>query len=148
MYYATDKTVLFILTILFILLIYKLRNADIDTKIALYLSVPYILVEGSARLFELYRIFPHIDVPSHFFFGVGATALLILMYKKSYKFSLAVILSIGIIWEMSEIVFDRIFPDFPNWYKDIFFWDGFWDITVKVLGSIIVGYVLIRKNEG
>ncbi len=143
----TEIVIISILSLCILTIVYYHNKVEKDTKLAFYLGIPFILVELSARIFELYRIFPSVDIFSHAFFGVFVMGLFMLIYKKRFKVGFGVVFAIGVLWEIGEITFDKIFPHYPQWYKDIFFWDGFWDIVVKLIASAITGYIILKKKE-
>ncbi|MBW3017053.1 hypothetical protein KY316_01670 [Candidatus Woesearchaeota archaeon] len=120
---------------------------------SLSMYVIYLVYEVTLRIYDLYMVTPVVGAPSHFFAGLGTGALLFLVFK-SHNFrrvkTLSVFCSFLIagLWELLEHVQEMIFYNPPTMI-DYFFWDGFWDMVLFVLGSILalyaVNYLFHRK---
>jgi hypothetical protein len=120
--------------------------------VALVLLAAFLCIEMVIRMYNLYYHEPLVDVPSHFFAGlaIGAAAAWVwslneVRHKKLA--TLGVTLVIAIIWEILETLQELVVEN-PPYLKDIFFWDGFWDIIVTVLGGVfsLVFISIIRKT--
>ncbi|NQU83794.1 MAG: hypothetical protein HQ536_03720 [Parcubacteria group bacterium] len=115
---------------------------------ALVLSIAFLLVELGARIYDLYKYWPWIDVPSHFFAGMAITciALWIISLSKLQKrktVAICLTLVISIFWELLETIEEKITPlSVPPYLRDYFFWDGFWDILVAIFGGLFLLVVL------
>ncbi|MBW3534227.1 MAG: hypothetical protein KY453_03250 [Gemmatimonadetes bacterium] len=107
--------------------------------------------EGAIRLFDLYRRFPHVDVPSHVLSGValGATFLWALERAgepRPYRLlaTLGVALMAGL-WEAMELVDEAITPDPPH-LRDRFVWDGAVDVLVTTAAGALAVALLTRRH--
>lgn len=117
------------------------------TTLALILVLPFILMEWYMRANGLYATMPYLDKPVHFLFGVGVAGIVYLIYSKEHNPRLvlwwAFILSM--IWEMMEIIGDQVIPQSAG-MTDLFFFDGFFDIVVSVIGAYLT-YLFIKKRN-
>ena len=115
--------------------------------LALAFFIIFLIVEVTLRIWDLYKHIPMVDVPSHFFAGMAITCLSYWIYTLSptkHKKLLAMTVSIVIsfIWELLEIVQEKLTPD-PPYLRDFFFWDGFWDIIIAIIGGLILLFVTL-----
>jgi len=108
--------------------------------IALILLIIFLLIELFLRIYNLYFHEPLVDVPSHFFAGmaIGAGVMWILAlneirHKKLWTVFFTFV--VAIVWEILETLEELIIPN-PPYLQDIFFWDGFFDIVITVIGGI------------
>ena len=122
----------------------KVRQRQIKrTTIALLLTLPYLLLEWTARAFDLYTYSPLIDIPIHIFFGVAFASITILVYYKSLSFVLIWSFIVSVFWESVEIAGDFFVPAAAV-LLDPLFYDGITDVVTTFVGAIITIYV-IRK---
>ena len=122
--------------------------------VALFLFILFLIVEVGLRVYDAYRYVRMVDVPSHFFAGMAIGTLAYWFYaltetKHKRVMSVVVVFIISILWEIVEILQEKIILN-PPYLVDVFFWDGFWDIIVAVAGGIVVFGVLgiIKKHTG
>ena len=119
-------------------------NNSKEWKHAILVALPVLLADIFARIFDLYRIIPGFGYFGHFWIGIALTSALILVYNKSFKFIFMSNLIIAFLWEVAEIIQDKIFAVItPNWLLDTYK-DGFIDMTLQITGTII-GYHIIKK---
>ena len=125
---------------------YRFPNNNLFV-VALLSLVAFLLVELVIRIYNLYKTAPFVDIPSHFFAGIAlGTGIywvlsLTLIYRKKTMTILFTFIGAGI-WEILETL-EEIVIENPPWMKDIFFWDGFWDIIITVIGGI---FALVLLN--
>ncbi|MBR9691593.1 hypothetical protein GOV06_02305 [Candidatus Woesearchaeota archaeon] len=107
---------------------------------ALISLIIFLMMELFVRSFNLYKHLPFVDIPSHFFAGIAlfigiywVLSLTAIIRKKTWAILLTFIASI--FWEILETLEDLVLPN-PSYLKDIFFWDGFWDIIVAIIGGL------------
>jgi len=84
-----------------------------------------------------------IDIPSHFFAGMAIASLAIWLLhftkgKYCNSFVLISTLIVAVFWEIFEMVGEAFILD-PPYLQDFFFWDGFWDVVITLIG----GYIFI-----
>ncbi len=121
----------------------------------LSLWILFLGLELIFRVNSFYRIFPLIDVPAHFLSGLAlaATFLFILSHYTRYRakvaYSLLLVFIVAVAWEMVEMV-QEIFVLDPIHLRDYFFWDGFFDIVVEIVGALSFFLILriIKKKTG
>ena len=111
--------------------------------IALLLTAIFVSFELVLRIHDLYKPMYWVDIPSHFFAGMAIASLAIWLLhftKGKYRNSFIMIatLLLALFWEVLEMVGEVLIPD-PPYLQDFFFWDGFWDVIVTLLG----GYAFI-----
>jgi len=109
---------------------------------AMFFTILWLLLELVARIYDFYRIIPWIDIPSHILAGIALAAFLTwFIYQSNIKRkNLLVILwviAVSTVFEIGEILEEKIFPNQPLHLQDIFFWDGFWDIIMAIIGGLI-----------
>jgi hypothetical protein len=122
--------------------------------VALMLLVTFLFIEVVARSYNLYQTFPDIDVPSHFFAGMAicSGAFWIMSLNQIRRKKLAAVLctfAAAIVWEILETIEEMVIPN-SVYLRDIFFWDGFFDIFFTVLGGIFVFvflYIIKRRTN-
>lgn len=120
-------------------------------RVAFGLAAAFAVVEGTIRLFDLYRRFPWVDVPSHLLSGAAVTALLVLYLNRrgvrrwvGWSLFGNVIVALG--WEVAETVDEIVSPD-PVHLQDVFVWDGLGDIASALLGGVILLWAISRKKR-
>lgn len=117
------------------------RNRHVKrTTAALFLALPYLVLEWCARAYGLYIIFPPVDIFIHFFFGIAFASIAFLIYEKKLRFILYSIFIVSIIWEIIEIIGD-MFPAGAA-IPDPFFNDGILDILFAMAGAVAALYCL------
>ena len=114
---------------------------------ALIGAVIFLSWETTIRTWDLYRTMPWVDLPGHFLSGMASSALVYWLLQRwrsrrnrtDRPYVLAVVASIviGLLWEASEIIGERIWPDPPHLH-DHFWWDGFWDVIAATVGAVAV----------
>ena len=136
----------------------KLKHVCVHNEyliLALFLWIVALLVELTARFYDLYRIFPDVDVISHFAAGVAIAAFLFWLFVRHHldkKYNVNLYIAIGsiivsIFWEIIETVQEWFFYN-PAYLVDIFFWDGFFDIIFALLGTFVfLVYINKKKNK-
>ncbi|PIN73579.1 hypothetical protein COV20_05135 [Candidatus Woesearchaeota archaeon CG10_big_fil_rev_8_21_14_0_10_45_16] len=117
--------------------------------IALLTFIAYLLLEVTIRIYNLYRLVPVVDVPSHLVGGAALgcgifwiVSLNQVKQKGIFTFFLAIVGAF--IWELFETLQELIFYN-PPYLIDIFWWDGFWDVVVTILGAILA-ILTIKSN--
>ncbi|MFH1332072.1 MAG: hypothetical protein ABIH63_02190 [archaeon] len=93
------------------------------------------------RVYDLYRIFPDVDIVSHILSGVTLYVIIywILTKTKAERKNITTLsftLLIAFAWEAVEYLEDRIVLNTP-YLVDYFFWDGAVDIITTMLGAVI-----------
>ncbi|MFH1211169.1 MAG: hypothetical protein V1645_04630 [archaeon] len=108
-------------------------------------SIVFLIVflgsELMFRMYDLYRIFPEVDIISHLLSGMtlGAGIYWIFTLNSVRKKALMAVFFtfvVGVIWEILEMLEEKVVPN-PPWLRDYFFYDGAFDILVMVIGSIL-----------
>ena len=123
----------------------KVRHQN-ELIMALYLWGLFLLNETTIRTYDVYRIFPNIDLWAHFVAGIAlaATAFWIAdrfdLYHTNWL-AFGITAGASLVWELIEITQQFLVVNPPHLY-DIFFWDGFFDVILAVVGMIT--FVLIR----
>lgn len=115
--------------------------------LSLFLFILFLVVEVTLRIWDLYKHIPMVDVPSHFFAGMAVGCLTYWIYlmtpaKHKNLMALFITIIISLIWELLEIVQEKLLPDPPH-LSDFFFWDGVWDTVVAIIGATILLYVIL-----
>jgi uncharacterized membrane protein YjdF len=111
----------------------------------------FLFIEVVARSYDLYRVFPNIDIISHFFAGMAicSGAFWVISLNKIRRKKIAAVICVFIatvIWEILETVEEIVIPN-SVYFRDIFFWDGFFDIIFTVLGGVFVFAFLYLIKE-
>jgi hypothetical protein len=122
--------------------------------IALILLATFLFIEVVARSYELYRVFPDVDVISHFFAGmaISAGSFWVMSLNSIRRKKIASIICtfiVAVIWEILETLEETVIQN-SVYLRDIFFWDGFFDIFFTVLGGIFVFaflYIIKRRTN-
>lgn len=115
-----------------------------NTTWALFLMMPYLLSEWTARAFNFYESFPSIDMLIHFSFGVAFVSVASLIYMNSAKSIGFWLVVTSFAWEGLEMIGDAILSQ-PSYHLDIFFWDGTIDILMNILGGVLV-YAIFKPT--
>jgi hypothetical protein len=122
------------------------RQSLLSTALSLW--VVALIIEVIIRTYDLYRIAPDVDVLSHLCAGVAMAATMFWLSDKikfpHYRFA-AIIGTIvfSLLWELTETLQELVIYN-PPYLLDFFFWDGFFDVIVALLGAII--FVFVRRN--
>jgi hypothetical protein len=122
--------------------------------VAMILLVTFLFIEVVIRSYDLYHDMPDVDVLSHFFAGmaISAGAFWVMSLNRIRRKKIASVLitfAAAIAWEILETLEDLIVLN-PTPLKDIFFWDGFFDIIFTVAGGIflfIFLHIIQRKTS-
>ncbi len=114
------------------------------TTWALFLMVPYLMSEWTARAFNLYESFSYIDLIVHFSFGVAFVSIASLIYMKPARSSGLWLVITSFTWEALEKIGDAILSQ-PSYHIDIFFWDGVTDVLMNLLGGLLI-YLILKKT--
>ena len=113
-------------------------------KHSILIGLPILIVDIFARIFNLYQRIEGFGYFGHFWIGIALIAILMLVYNKKFKFIIWFNLSLAFLWELAEIIQDKIFASItPLWLIDTY-WDGLLDITLTIVGTL-VGYYLIKR---
>ncbi len=116
--------------------------------ITLSLFIAFLLVELIFRIHDLYRIFPSVDIISHFMSGMATTSLFYWLFSLNSRNEIKAILStfmIAIIWEILEELEEMILPNL-TYLKDYFFWDGVFDIIFMIIGGLVILTIFKKLN--
>lgn len=110
--------------------------------LSLSLLALFLFTESWIRELDLYRTFPSVDIPSHFIGGMATASTILWILSltpigERRILSIAFTFLVAVIWEIMETLQEMIIPD-PPYLQDYFFWDGFWDIAVTVIGGVSV----------
>jgi uncharacterized membrane protein YfcA len=108
---------------------------------ALSLAVFFLGVEVIIRIWDLYRLFPPVDLVSHVLAGMAvcAFAYWVVVRREGAQGRKGAILStlvVALLWEGVELIQERLWPD-PPWLEDVFFWDGVFDVIATVAGGFL-----------
>ena len=119
--------------------------------VGLIFIVFFLLIEVVLRMYNAYYHFPEVDIPSHIFAGM---AILIAVYwilsvnrvKSKIIFSIFYTFIIAIVWEIIETLQELVIDNPPH-LRDIFFWDGFFDIIFTIVGGLfgLVFLYILRR---
>lgn len=118
---------------------------------ALLGAVLFLGWETTVRSWDLYRTAPLVDIPGHFLAGVASSALGYWYFQrrrsrknrtdKPYVLAVIVSLVVAFAWEAIEKAQEMVAPD-PAHLRDVFWWDGFWDVVASTVGAIVVFPIL------
>lgn len=118
---------------------------------ALLGAVLFLSWETVVRTWDLYRTAPLVDLPGHFLAGVASTALAFWFFQrrrsrrnrtdKPYMLAILASIVVAFIWEAIEKVQEVVSPD-PAYLRDVFWWDGFWDVVASTVGAVLVFPIL------
>lgn len=114
--------------------------------IALLSLIVFLALEVVIRSYNLYKEAPLVDIPSHFFAGIALATILYwivsLTTLRKKKFVVIFFTFVGAsIWEVMETLEELIIYN-PPYLRDFFFWDGFWDIIVTLVGGVLAVVIL------
>lgn len=110
----------------------------------------FLGIETIARMYNWYQLFPKYDLLSHFLFGLSWYGIYFLWKQKDKQklskkgfFDRAFLSYIGValFWEFLEKIGDTILFN-TDYLMDIFFWDGFYDVVVGLIGLLFAYYIL------
>lgn len=133
-----------VLFLTFLLVEALVINNSKEWKLAILISLPVLLADIFARIFALYKIISGFGYFGHFWIGIALTATLILVYNKSFKLLLPFNIIIAFLWEVAELIQDKIFIAItPTWLLDTHA-DSLLDMGLQVAGTI-TGYYLIKR---
>jgi hypothetical protein len=112
----------------------------------------FIIVEGSIRIFDLYRRVPWVDVPSHALSGAAVTgAILWWLRERRPTFSPRLALlgnaAVAVAWEVLELLDEVVSPDPPH-LQDRFLWDGFGDVAAALAGGCLLLLAIRWRARG
>ncbi len=118
---------------------------------ALLLWIVFLIFELFNRMFDLYAVAPWVDIPSHFLGGIaiGVTAFWVIsltLVKHKKRAAVYCTFLVAVIWEILES-FEDYFITNPPWLKDYFFWDGFWDIVITIVGGVAAMSFLVMLKK-
>lgn len=107
---------------------------------ALIAVVIFLLFELTARIYDLYRDLPNIDIPIHFLAGIALGLAIYWFFtltevRKKKTFTLLLTILAAAIWETLETLEELVSENKP-YLRDFFYWDGFWDIIVTLIGGV------------
>ena len=100
------------------------------------------IFEVIVRANDWYRVYPNVDIITHFswFFS---SLLILYVYTELKALDIFEIVLVGhIVWEIGEMLVDKILPQAPHMI-DVFFWDGFFDIINGVTGAAVAWGVIM-----
>ncbi len=119
-------------------------------------AIVFLSWETVIRTWDLYRTAPIVDLPGHFLSGLATTALaywFLLWLRtrrgltgKPHHGAILISLAVALAWEGIEGIQEMIAPD-PAYLRDVFFWDGFFDVVAALAGSLVV-FPLLRWLRG
>ncbi len=114
-------------------------------------ALAFMAVEGVIRTLDLYRTAPWVDLPSHFLSGAAVTAILCarlpdLSPGRRAGWAMIGNVVVALTWEAAEMI-DEIFTPDPPHLQDFFFWDGFWDVNLALVGGLAILWIL-RSGHG
>ena len=112
--------------------------------ITLVTIVCAFILDASARLLFWYETYPNIDIAIHFGWGVGMSLVLFLFSKLRTRDVFEIMIIGNLLFEFGEMWQDKILPQ-PAYMKDVFFWDGFFDIVVGLIG-VGIGWIIFRRS--
>lgn len=127
-------------------------------RLALTTALLWILflgVEVTARLRELYRTHPPVDLLIHFLSGWALAGTWILLVRRSKRtrsldrtraIGIVGTLAVSVLWEIGEMVEERIRVNPPH-LLDPFLWDGVTDLLMALLGAGMAVVVLTRGQN-
>ena len=125
--------------------------------LALISFIIFVLLEVCSRTYDLFYYFSNIDIPLHILsgFAIMIGFLWVLNFpgfraistEKKRIIAAVSTFIISILWELVEILQELFFTD-PDYLKDVFFWDGFFDVLFSIVGAIVAVLILrLLKNK-
>ncbi len=121
--------------------------------LSLFLTIFFLAIELLARIQDLYIIWPPIDFITHFLGGMAMGSLVLWFYSLSNKNNRKILVMIWVLllsigWELIEMAEEAIFPETIPQLRDYFFWDGFFDIILALIGALVFFQILyFLKNK-
>ncbi|MFH1682997.1 MAG: hypothetical protein ABIA37_04330 [Candidatus Woesearchaeota archaeon] len=112
----------------------------------------FLLFELMSRIYNLYKTFVYVDIPSHFFAGIAIFTCIywtLSLTKVKHKRFMSVFFTLvaALVWEAMETLEEWIIEN-PEYLKDVFFWDGFFDVIFTVAGGIFaINLLYFLKNK-
>lgn len=123
---------------------------------ALLCAVVFLTWETMVRTWDLYRTAPLVDLPGHFLAGCASSALAFWYVQrrrsrrnrteKPYGWAIGISIAIALLWELVEKVQEVVSPD-PAYLRDVFWWDGFFDVVAGTAGAVLV-FPILRWLRG
>ncbi|MBW3015922.1 hypothetical protein KY330_05870 [Candidatus Woesearchaeota archaeon] len=116
--------------------------------------IVFLVVELGNRIYDLYRVAPYVDLPTHFFAGVASAFFFAWLFSvstydtKKLKITIASLVVAGI-WELLETLEEMVVIEKP-YLRDVFLWDGVGDMAAAMLGVfavLILLHYLIEKTD-
>ncbi|MEX1259199.1 MAG: hypothetical protein WEG36_16505 [Gemmatimonadota bacterium] len=109
---------------------------------ALLLCIAFLILESVIRIWDLYRLFPLVDLPSHVLSGMAACALgywgaLRAGAARPKIWAVAFSLAVAFGWEGTEAIQEWLWPDDLPWLRDYFIWDGVGDVAAALVGTLL-----------
>jgi len=118
--------------------------------LALFSFCLYLSLETITRIYNLFAVFPPIDIPLHFLSGVGLYFLFFwvggFFVDKNHLrhwWAFGLTFTFAILLEIGEVV-QEMFVYNPPYLQDFFFWDGFFDIFWTLVACALT-FLLIEK---
>lgn len=111
----------------------------------LLLLLHAIVLEYTVRSREWFYWYPYIDNLMHIGWGVVIALAIIVCWRNNARFVLFAVVIWQVLWEIGEMVMDRINNDPPH-MRDYPFPDGLIDTCMDLLGAAIVLW-LTRKSR-
>ena len=104
-----------------------------------------IVLEYTVRSRDWFRYYPDIDNLMHFGWGAVISLGIITFWRNDAKFVLIAVFLWQVVWEVSEMVGDRLMGQ-PEYMWDQPFPDGMIDTAMDLLGAMVV-LLLTRKSR-
>jgi hypothetical protein len=104
-----------------------------------------IVLEYTVRTRDWFYWYPYIDNLMHVGWGAVIALAIIVFWRNNVRFVLIAVVIWQVLWEISEMVVDRIKDDPPH-MRDYPFPDGLIDTCMDLIGAIIVLW-LTRKSR-
>jgi len=119
---------------------------------ALLLCIAFLILESVIRIWDLYRLFPLVDLPSHFLSGMAACTLgywgaVRAGVARPGGWGVAFSLLVAFGWEGVEAIQEWLWPDDLPWLRDVFLWDGVGDVLAAFAGALLA-FPLLRVLRG
>ncbi|MCI0632125.1 MAG: hypothetical protein L0Y44_15890 [Phycisphaerales bacterium] len=93
-----------------------------------------VVLEYIVRSRDWFLHYPYIDNLMHFGWGAVIALAIIVFWRNQTKFVLVAVLIWQILWEISEIIGDRVLKQ-PEYMHDHLFPDGLIDTALDLLGA-------------